>query len=87
MALVRFQYGDGGLVQATREAMLMWLGNALEANREHDKEMPDVSVAASRGFMLNLAAVMLRICKPFLDPSSGKAWSRLDIRSALPLPL
>lgn len=63
--------------------MLNWLALALEANQEHEKEMPDVSKAAPRGFMLNLAAVLLRICQPFLDPRSGKAWGRLDTRQAL----
>lgn len=61
--------------------MLDFLALALEANKEHNKEMPDVSAASSRGFMLNLSAVLLRGCEPFLDPRSGKAWGRLDYRS------
>lgn len=67
-------------MQATREAMLQFLALALETNKEHSKEMPDISAASSRGLMLNLSAVLLRGCEPFLDPASGKAWGKLDSR-------
>lgn len=73
-------------MQATREAMLKWIALALEANKEHKKEMPDISVAAPRGLMLNLSAVMLKVCDPFLDPASGKAWGKLDARWGILLP-
>ncbi len=36
-------------------------------------------VAASHSFFCNLSAVMLKLCDPFLDPASGKAWQRLDV--------
>ncbi len=68
--------------QATREPMLKFIALALEANQEHTKEMPDVSLAAPRGMMLNLSAVLLKVCEPFLDPATGKAWGKLDSRSA-----
>ena len=67
-------------LQATREAMLKWIALALDSNNEHGKIKPNLSVAAPRGFMLNLVSVMLRICDPFLEPSSGKAWGKLDSR-------
>jgi len=60
--------------------MLKWIALALESNNEHNKASPSIQIAAPRGFMLNLAAVMLKICDPFLEPSSGKAWSKLDAR-------
>jgi ubiquitin conjugation factor E4 B len=63
--------------------MLKWIALALESNNEHNKERANVSIAASRGFMLNLAAVMLKICDPFLEPSTGKAWGKLDARYRL----
>ena len=61
--------------------MLQFIALALDTNREHTKEMPDISVAASRGLMLNLSAVLLKVCEPFADPASGKAWGKLDARS------
>ena len=67
--------------------MLKWIALALESNNEHGKMSPNLEIAAPRGFMLNLVAVMLRICDPFLEPSSGKAWGKLDSRQALLYPL
>lgn len=60
--------------------MIKFIALALEANKEHNKEMPDISVAAPRGMMLNISAVLLKICEPFIDPASGKAWGKLDSR-------
>lgn len=34
--------------------------------------------AASHGFFVNLDAVLLKLCGPFLDPSSGAFWKRVD---------
>lgn len=39
---------------------------------------PCVQVAASHGFFCNLDAVLLKLCGPFLDPNSGKAFMRID---------
>jgi hypothetical protein len=37
-----------------------------------------MQVAASHGFFCNLDAVLLKLCGPFLDPNSGKAFMRID---------
>lgn len=66
--------------QDTREAALGWLAAALNANLERCKMQPDPAKSASDGFMVNLAGVLLRVCEPFLDPLSGKAWGKLDPR-------
>jgi hypothetical protein len=34
--------------------------------------------AASHGFFVNLDAVLLKLCGPFLDPGSGVFWKRVD---------
>lgn len=34
--------------------------------------------AASHGFFANFNAVLLKLCGPFLDPSSGVFWKRVD---------
>jgi hypothetical protein len=34
--------------------------------------------AASHGFFINLDAVLLKLCGPFLDPGSGVFWKRVD---------
>ena len=40
----------------------------------------DPARSASHGFFINLNAVLLRLCDPFLEPMSGKAWGKLDAR-------
>jgi ubiquitin conjugation factor E4 B len=67
---------------APRAGALGWLAAALRRNAERTKMHPDWARAATDGFALNLAAVCLRLCEPFLDPASGKAWPRLDARHA-----
>jgi hypothetical protein len=37
-------------------------------------------VAASHGLFVNLGAVLLQLCGPFLAPSSGLFWKRVDWR-------
>lgn len=66
----------------TREHALNWLAAALRTNQERAKMRPDIKKAATDGFMLNVAAVLLKMCDPFMDPMSGKAWPRLDARYA-----
>ena len=58
--------------------MLDWLAQALEINGEYNKEMMNASVAAPRGFMTNVAAILLELCGPFLDFSNGKAKDKID---------
>lgn len=60
--------------------VLAWLAAALRVNKERTKMRPDLKKASTDGFMVNLACVLLRLCRPFLDPASGKAWARLDVR-------
>ena len=45
----------------------------------------DPARSASHGFFINLNAVLLRLCDPFLEPMSGKAWGKLDARH-VPVP-
>jgi hypothetical protein len=70
----------GLLGKHTREAMLQWLGLVLEGNLERAKMQANLAVAASHGFFLNLCAVMLKLCGPFMDPSSQLFWKRVDVR-------
>lgn len=64
----------------TKERVLAWLGAALRANKERTKIQPDLKNASTDGFMINLCSVLLRLCRPFLDVGSGKAWARLDVK-------
>jgi ubiquitin conjugation factor E4 B len=73
--------GPKGLLKSdTREAMLGWLGAVLEGNGERAKMRSNLRVAASHGFFLNLNAVLLKLCGPFMDPSSNTFWQRVDVR-------
>lgn len=66
-------------VQETRAAMLDWIADAIESNaKERSKMKMDIQEAAPHGFFVNLNAVLLQMCEPFLDPLSGKAWGKLD---------
>ena len=59
--------------------MLQWLAAVIECNaKERSKMKMDHSQAASHGFFVNLNAVLLKMCEPFLDPLSGKAWGKID---------
>jgi ubiquitin conjugation factor E4 B len=66
----------------TRDAALSWLASVIRTNQERAKMRPDVKKSATDGFMVNVVAVMLRMCEPFMDPASGKAWSKLNSRYA-----
>jgi ubiquitin conjugation factor E4 B len=63
----------------TRVPMLDWLQQAIASNAERAKMQIDFQVAATHGLFCNLCSVMLKLCEPFIDPSSGKAWQRLDV--------
>lgn len=65
--------------QDTREAMLKWIGICLEWNsKERSKMKMDYAHAAPDSFFINLDAVLLKMCEPFLEPLSGKAWGKVD---------
>lgn len=57
--------------------MLAWLFAAVESNKERGKTMPDYRVAAPHSFFMALAAVCIKLCHPFMQPSP-KTWARLD---------
>ena len=57
--------------------MMAWLFAAVESNKERGKTMPNWEAAASHKLFLNLAAVCLKLCQPFIQPSA-KTWSFLD---------
>jgi hypothetical protein len=40
--------------------------------------LPLLQKAASHGFFVNLDAVLLKLCGPFLEPGSGVFWKRVD---------
>ena len=59
--------------------MLDWIANAIELNaKERSKMKMDPREAAPHGFFVNLNAVLLQMCEPFLEPLSGKAWGKVD---------
>ena len=59
--------------------MLQWIATCLEWNsKERSKMKMDHTHAASHGFFMNLDAVLLKMCEPFLEPLSGKAWPKVD---------
>ncbi|XP_054723421.1 ubiquitin conjugation factor E4 A-like, partial [Uloborus diversus] len=75
----------------TREMLLHWLGNCLDANAGRAKiwnsQLPEVyaSLHASDGFFVNLSAVLLLLCKPFAEPRSPKLFKVDPLYSAAPL--
>ena len=64
-------------VQATREPMMRFLAACLDSNKERAKMQMDPRLAAASGFSLNLFAVLLHACEPFLA-DHAKAWGKLD---------
>ncbi|CAK0786013.1 hypothetical protein CVIRNUC_009226 [Coccomyxa viridis] len=64
--------------QDTREGMLSWLALALQSNAERGKMQMDPRKAANHSFFISLNAVLLKLCEPFLEPLSGKAWGKVD---------
>lgn len=59
--------------------MVKWIGICLEWNsKERSKMKMDYAHAAPDSFFINLDAVLLKMCEPFLEPLSGKAWGKVD---------
>ncbi|OQV19602.1 Ubiquitin conjugation factor E4 A [Hypsibius exemplaris] len=58
-----------------REAFLLWVGNCLSANFARAKMwQPNLQFQVSLcsdGFMMNLSAVLLRLCRPFMNPAAN----------------
>eukprot|EP00884_Botryococcus_braunii_P021437 jgi/Botrbrau1/7978/Bobra.384_2s0006.1 len=72
-----------GLVRhkGSREGMVTWLAQAIQANAvERGKIQMDYKAAASDGFFLNMSAVLLGLCQPFMDPESKPARQSIDPR-------
>lgn len=69
-------------MQATREAVLRWFAAVLDMNHGRAKLQVDPEAVAADGFFLNLSAVLLKCCEPFLEPMSGMAWGKIDARCA-----
>lgn len=61
----------------TRERTLEFIAAVIDANAGRSKMQADMQTVASHGFFHNLGAVMLKLCEPFLDPSSNKR-ERID---------
>ncbi|CAL8466128.1 g5664 [Coccomyxa elongata] len=64
--------------QDTREGMLSWLALALECNAERNKMQMNPRLASNHSFFVSLDTVLLRLCDPFLEPLSSKAWGKVD---------
>ena len=56
-----------------REAALTWLLHSLLLNREITKQESNPLLRSSKGFMVNVGAIMLSLCRPIMtDPSKIK---------------
>ena len=58
--------------------MLSWLALSLECNAERNKMQMNPRLASNHSFFVSLDTVLLRLCDPFLEPLSGKAWGKVD---------
>ncbi|KAG1664460.1 hypothetical protein FOA52_006306 [Chlamydomonas sp. UWO 241] len=68
------------LGKSTREATLRWIASVIDGNGERSKMQMDPQKAASHGFFINFNAVLLKLCGPFMDPSSPNFWKFADAR-------
>ena len=74
------------LTSEAKQATLRWIGGCLDANRNKAKLMASFVTAngsASDGFMLNLAAVLIKLCAPFISPRNPRL-SSIDARFCAP---
>lgn len=60
---------------AVREEVLAWIGDFINANAGRGRMQIDVASCATHGACVNLSAVLLRLCAPFLEPTGAK-WVR-----------
>jgi len=56
----------------TKEGVLEWISVVLNRNVERTRIQADRRSMSSDGFMLNLSAVLLSFCVPFISPASPK---------------
>jgi ubiquitin conjugation factor E4 B len=64
---------------SAKEVALTWIQQAIVCNAENSKDEPDLRIGASRGFLLQLSGVLLRLCRPFLH-DADKILSKVDWR-------
>ena len=57
--------------QDTRPRLMEWLAAAIECNNDRAKMQVNPLHTSSNGFAVNLSAVLLKLCEPFLDPDIG----------------
>ncbi|GBG33867.1 Ubiquitin conjugation factor E4 A [Hondaea fermentalgiana] len=58
--------------QDPRNQMMNWVARALELNKARAQMQPNRNEVSSDGFCVNLASVMLQLCRPFIKPGSDK---------------
>lgn len=64
--------------KSTKAAMVRWLAGVINGNSGRAKLQIDNNAVATDGFFANLSLVLLKLCGPFLDPSSPLFWKRVD---------
>ena len=62
----------------TREHMVAWLGTLLDLNAARVRMNPDRVITSTDGFLLNLNAVLLRLCAPFIDDQQKVCLTSLE---------
>ncbi|GMH33488.1 hypothetical protein BSKO_01322 [Bryopsis sp. KO-2023] len=67
------------LKKDTRAAMISWLASSLNSNEARAKMNASPLTTASDGFFMNLNGTLLKLCEPFIDPGTGKAFQHLDV--------
>lgn len=61
-----------------REKLLDWFALVVNSNHKRRALRPDHKIISSDGFMLNITAVLDRLCDPFIDASFSKI-DRIDV--------
>ncbi|EFJ51708.1 hypothetical protein VOLCADRAFT_87432 [Volvox carteri f. nagariensis] len=66
-------------MRSTKAGMIRWLGAVLDGNAGRAKLRFDPEALAPDGFLANVAAVLLKLCGPFMDISPASPfWKRVD---------
>jgi len=61
-----------------RESIVAWFASALRHNAGRAKMQFEKYLYGSHGFIVNVAAVLLKLCMPFMNPDDGKAFARIS---------
>ena len=67
------------LKKDTRSQTVQWLIHAIESNNARSQMNPAQLTISSNGFCLNLCNLLVKLCEPFVDPHSGKAWPHVTL--------